>query len=338
MKKLVILAVVVGLVGAGEFKLYNVKSGKVTYEIKGSGEVMGSKQKTVGKKRVIFDKYGYRELNEESIVTVINVFGNTQKDSSHKITLRVGDKAKIADFKKKRIYEMNIPMISMIAAQSKDLVGMGESMLKKMGGKKVGVEEVAGYKCDVWKMKIVTQCIYKGVPLKIESNVMGIKQTTIATDAKFDIDIDESSFKLPKFKSQKLPIPGGENMNINPEDMGKMVEQLGKMSAQSGSKSSKEDMANALGNIMLPQMKQQILSQEKVIKFAKTCLERSNTLKDANDCEKMMSKRLNQPSEPFLKWDSKIKKETLLDIEKGLKSMDCIKKANTMKEIQKCQM
>jgi hypothetical protein len=41
-----------------QMKLYDVKSGKIDYEIKGSGEIMGQKLQTVGKKRVIFDNYG----------------------------------------------------------------------------------------------------------------------------------------------------------------------------------------------------------------------------------------------------------------------------------------
>jgi hypothetical protein len=41
-----------------QVKLYDVKSGKIDYEIKGSGEIMGQKMQTVGKKRVIFDNYG----------------------------------------------------------------------------------------------------------------------------------------------------------------------------------------------------------------------------------------------------------------------------------------
>lgn len=325
------------ILSANEFKMYNVKSGIVTYKIEGGGEIMGSKQTRVGKERLIFDKYGYRELKEESIISVINVFGNKQKDKSHKITLRVGDKAQVADFKKKRIMQMQIPNMSMIASQNKNLSDMSKELLKSMGGKVIGQEKIAGYKCDVWQTRVGKQCIYKGVPLKIETNIMGIKQVSIAVDAKFDIDIDESKFKLPNFKVENsMPLPQGAN--INPQDMQKMMKQLGELANNKNSKISTDDIANALGGAMLPQMKKDLLSQESAIKEARVCFKNSNSLKDANRCEKEFSKKINEPSQPFNKWDEQTKKQTLDDIDGILKSMDCVKKANTIREVRKCQM
>lgn len=52
-------------VGSSEFKLYDVKSGKIEYELKQS---VGT-DATFIKKRVIFDEYGARNLTEQNETT-----------------------------------------------------------------------------------------------------------------------------------------------------------------------------------------------------------------------------------------------------------------------------
>jgi hypothetical protein len=101
--------------------------------------------------------------------------------------------------------------------------------------------------------------------------------------------------------------------------------------------SSIKSLPEDLANIIVPRIKEEILSQEDVIKFAKKCFEKSDTLKDANRCEKIISKKIGESSEPFEVWSQQTKKETLREIEKGLKSIECIKKAKTMGDIDACQ-
>ena len=76
------------LYGGGKtYKKYLVESGKVTYSIQGSGNIMGTTQKVKGQKRLIFDKYGFRELTEEATVSKMNIFGNEKVDKTHQMTL-----------------------------------------------------------------------------------------------------------------------------------------------------------------------------------------------------------------------------------------------------------
>ena len=55
---IVFLSAGLAVVQANSIKLYDVKSGKITYKIKGSGNMMGAKMQVIGKKRVIFDSNG----------------------------------------------------------------------------------------------------------------------------------------------------------------------------------------------------------------------------------------------------------------------------------------
>ena len=76
-----------GLVQANDMKRYEVKSGKIEYTLKGSGEMMGGmvKIKSIGKKRLIFDNYGLKELSEENKVSKNTTMGTTKVDKTHSL-------------------------------------------------------------------------------------------------------------------------------------------------------------------------------------------------------------------------------------------------------------
>ena len=187
--------------GTDQYKKYGVESGKIDYKITGSGNIMGVTTKTVGKKRVLFDAYGARELNEENQVQKTVIGGNAKVDKSHKLTYMKGAMIYTVDLKAKRIMRMQNPGFAMMSAMGgKDVKQTGEAMMKKMGGKKIGTDKVLGYTCDVWEiMGSVKQCMYQGIPLKVESNVMGLKNVEVATKAEFDISLSNDDFELPDF-------------------------------------------------------------------------------------------------------------------------------------------
>ena len=338
------------LFGGGKtYKKYLVKSGKVTYTIHGSGNIMGTTQKLKGRKRLIFDKYGFKELNEEATVSKMNILGNEKVDKSHRMTLLYGTKATQVDFNHKKIMEMSVPgMGLMIAAANQNIAGMGEKMLKQMGGHKIGQETVAGYTCDVWKMRVATQCLYKGVPLKVTTNVLGIQRTEVATEAKFDITIPESSFRLPNFPRQKLPT-GAEG--VSPEQTQQMIRQLQKKRTafdaakhQQGiapgtpmSAAQQKNVMNAMSMAMLPEIKQKILHQERTVAFAKRCFSAANTLKAANQCVDKGNQMFPQDREDHLtSWSAADKQKMLKEINQFEAAIPCIKRAQSMQAIQQC--
>ena len=61
--------------------------------------------------------------------------------------------------------------------EGQDLTEMGEKMLKQMGGKKIGSEKFLGRPTEIWEIKQMgtKSWIWKGVPLKSELNMMGMK-------------------------------------------------------------------------------------------------------------------------------------------------------------------
>ena len=367
-KMSIVVVVISGLAQAQEMKKYEVKSAKIEYEIKGSGNMMGGmvKIKSVGKKRLVFDNYGLKELNEENKVTKNTTMGTTKVDKVHVLNYMNGAIVYGVDFKQKRINRMENPMSGLASLfGGKSATKTGEEMLKKMGGKKIGTDKVAGQTCDIWKLSGVTQCIYKGIPLKIESNIMGLKSVEVATKAEFDLTLKKDAFKLPDYsiygtqspkpldKSKLEAMDKKANAKIKGEskEAKKGLEAMGKgfeaaVKAGYDLKSGKEmtpaqeaamrkGMMSAMGgeDVMLKEMKNEILEDIKEIPKAKKCFQNADTLKEANACE-----RIFDAEEPEIhsKWNSKIKADLLKEIDGASVIESCVKNAKTMDEFGTC--
>jgi hypothetical protein len=200
--KLGVAVVLVGVVlfaDSNYYKRYGVKSGKIDYTITGSGNIMGIETKVVGIKRVLFDAYGAREISETNKIQRTTMDGKITTDKSHKITYMNGAIIYHVDMKKKRIVRMQNPAFMLSGMEGRTPRQFAEETMKKMGGKKIGMETVLGYDCEVWSLMGARQYLYKGIALKIESNAMGMESIEIATKAKFDIQLTDKNFKLPNF-------------------------------------------------------------------------------------------------------------------------------------------
>ena len=343
--------------GADQYKMYGVESGKIDYTISGSGNMMGVQTKVAGKKRILFKAYGAKSLTEENQVRKTVMGGNSNIQKSHTLTYLDGAILYSADMEEKRITRMQNPTIAMMGALGggKSPMKIGEAMLKKMGGKKIGTDKVLGYTCDVWEAMGTKQCIYKGIPLKIESNVMGLKNTEVATKAEFDISIPDKDFKLPDFplydmygkkvdKANLAKLDEKENREAKQSAealataMGAMADaarSAGVKAGETPSASQEQAMEHAMMSAMLPRMKQQVLAEEKKIREAKSCFSRADTLSEARACSRNMDEGEGDDGD-LKEWNDKTKKETLTQIDQALTGMACVKKAETMDQMQRC--
>ncbi len=98
-----------------------------------------------------------------------------------------------------------------------------------------------------------------------------------------------------------------------------------------------EAMKNSMMEAMLPRMKQEILSGEKIMRSGYECLSKADTLKEANKCNDEMNAKSGETDEPFDEWSPKTKKEILSEFDQYLNEIvPCIKKAQTMQTVQQC--
>lgn len=210
-------------------KRYEVKTGEVVYEIVGEGSVMGITTKLTGNSSILFKDYGAVEMMYEKTTQVVMGEKDTQED----LTKFDNGTVYSIDDEEKVIYKQTI-------GETEDLylANKGEQSLIALGGKKVGTSTILGFKCDLWEFSDATMCIYKSIPLKIETTVMGVNQIQTATKANFDISISEDKFKLPAYPIKTMGEMMDENMNqmedMSPEQKKMMEEMMKNMSGMMG--------------------------------------------------------------------------------------------------------
>ncbi len=345
------------MAGGSQMQRYEVKSGKIDYKVTGSTDMMGMKIKTVGKKRVMFANYGTQNMTEENEVTKQTIGANSKITKSHTMIYMKDSILYQVHFDKKRITRMTNPMAAMaMLSGGQGKKHSSEEMMKKIGAKKVGKDKVLGYSCDLWDLMGTKQCLYKGVPLKVESNIMGVKNTEIATKAEFDVSLSKDNFKLPDFpvytmEGEKLDKSKLDSMDKNSEaeagqagedmaalgaSMAAAMQSAGIKKGEKPTKAQEKAMENAMFASMLPRMKQKMLSEEKKLQFAKKCLTKADTLKEANICSRKMDEMSGEQEEDFDDWSPKTKKEMLGFVDQGLAGVECIKKAQTMDAVKRC--
>ena len=148
-------------------KRYNIKSGSISYHTSTSGSIMGIGTQSEGSKTLYFKEYGNVEVQETSSTS--NTMGRQEK--THTLT----------KFQNGMIYTVNFDKETIIKQDMSAI--MGDKNMQAMGAK-------------MW--------FYKGVPLKMESSMMGIKTSEIATKASFNKSIPNSKFNLPKYPVQTM--------------------------------------------------------------------------------------------------------------------------------------
>jgi hypothetical protein len=376
------VVVVVGLglsmVHANSMKKYEVKSGKIEYALSGGGNIMGIAQtKSVGKKRVIFDNYGVENIEEQVEVKKTTTAGKTETDKTH--TLRYTNNAVIysVNFKKKHIERMKNHGAEMAAmfGGGDNLKESGEAMMKKMGGKKIGTDKVLGYTCDVWELMGSKQCIYKGIPLSVETDVMGLKSTEVATKAEFDLALTKNDFKLPDYPVYDMNmdrIMNGKEPKIldksTLEEMDRKDNTQAKVDAKEGAEVMKgmaagmaalvkagvdlnadeltpeqekimqSAMMTAMGGEgkIVAKMKKEMLENIEQLDFAQKCFGDADTLSDANGCVDKGNKMFDDDEEHMTSWTKVEKDEMLNNIAEFEKNIPCIKAAKTMNAMRQC--
>lgn len=212
-----------------QVKRYEIESGFIEYDIIGSGNIMGITTKISGTRSLIFKDYGSIELDHEKFSQ--DMMG--QKDITENITKFDGNVVYSVNLEDKVIYKQQIPVDSDDPA----LTLKGKKSLVSLGGKKLGNEKILDYDCEIWEFSGVKTWMYKAVPLKIETTIMGIKHMQIAKSVKFDISLSENKFKIPDYPIKTR----GDMMNEAMQEMNKMSPEQQKMM---------QEMMNKMGGML----------------------------------------------------------------------------------------
>jgi len=204
-----------------DMKRYEIKSAQIQYEILGTGNVMGVPTKINGTSSLLFKDYGNLEITHEKFSQ--DIMG--QKETTEDIIKLEGNTVYSVDLEDKIIYKQKIPLDSDDPALSLK----GKKSLVSLGGKLIGMGKVLEYDCEIWELSGIKMCMYKSVPLKTETTIMGIKQTQIAKKIKFNLSISDDKFKLPNYPIKTRVDMMSENIKQMEEEMRNMTPEQRKM-------------------------------------------------------------------------------------------------------------
>lgn len=169
-----------------DFKRYQFKSGKVVYKMSGI---------QTGTETLYFDDYGRKEVHfNESVIDMMGV-----KQKSNTQTIMDGKFIYTIDKEKNTAQKMENPLYSMFSDED-DLQKVGEDIMKKMGGKKVGTETINGKECEIWEVQKMGGKIWvwKSISIKTVVNMMGMNISQEVVSIETDIDVSADLFKVPE--------------------------------------------------------------------------------------------------------------------------------------------
>lgn len=325
-------------------KKYDVPSGMILYSISGGGQLTQEVNLTInGKGKLYFKDWGAVELIEENIEEItsgalknIEVINKCEK---HKKEQELN-----VDFKTKKILERPIPKGNVVE-------NITEGLVKK------GKETIAGITCDVWEGNGVRKCIYKGIPLLNEMNVLGMQYQKKAVSVIFDINISEENCQIPNFpvqkialfktnlktKSKKVPKEFSKVLSDISREVYKQLNDNNITEADLTEKQKKVWMQKLAQNIFEKQKKllpQMLLSMQK----ARECLQRAEEWIAANDCLKdvtfLKSQFTKDKESNIERWKGDEKRKVLNTFDENislLKSrMHCIRSAQNINDLSSC--
>lgn len=159
-----------------------------------------------GSKVLYFKNTSNLTLIETNLMKQIN--GKSEKES--KLEKYENGFTYLVDDKQKVIIKRDFAGES-LGIEQVEMANMSKEFIIKFDGKKLGVESILGYQCELWEVReqdsTLQMCLYKNIPLKKISITQGLKSEEIAKNINFDANIPDFKFELPKY-----PIVTSEKM------------------------------------------------------------------------------------------------------------------------------
>lgn len=336
---------------SGTFKGFGIQSALINYDINGSGKLSADSQLEIsGRSTLVFTEWGARKLYKEKYIESTT---GAVKNTKTIRTLYREDRGIVhrADFEKQKIETSEDPIMKLAVTTGKNLYKKAmEEMLAK--GKKIGTSAVLGHRCDEWLYKGKKRCYYKGVPLKEESMVSGIKVLKTAVSIEFDKNISDDVFALPDFE---LDEQKGFLMKEGEAAIVKKAPKVDKTLDENASDEVKETIkiddaeieeSADLTKDMFLQQKEMLPKLLAEIQEARVCLENANDKSAANLClsklvdiEEQMSGEESKERDITV-WTGIAKETTMDELEEGIldmkRRMPCIRRSQNFDDLSKC--
>lgn len=322
---------------------FEIETGMIIYDIKGGAQLTPETNLTIkGKGKLRFKEWGDVKLEEESGV-VLTTGAIKHKQHVQRFEKHTKDTVITADFENEQLLERQ-------KTSYDQNIHDETACLKKMGQ-----EKVAGILCDVWEGTGVKKCIYKNIPLKIESQVMDVVYIKEAAKVFFDINTSDDKCKVPDYPVQEFALFKDDIKTKNAYKVKNFCEILRESNfdlSEQNTTSSETNVTDEERTKFINHIAEDIFERQKVIlpellqslKETRACLQTVENPFEANQCIEDFSRMKEQlgtkESDYILLWDEK-RKNTLLDkIEDEIielqSRMPCIQRAHNITDLSSC--
>jgi len=333
------------------FKSFDTQSAIISYDINGSGRLSEDSNLSIeGRSTLLFTEWGARKLYKEKYVeTMTGAVKNTR-------TIRAlyrEDRGVVyrADFEKNKIEKSENAVMKNAITKGKNLYQKSiEEMMAN--GKQLEASSVLGYRCDEWLYKGKKRCFYKGIPLREESIISGVKVVKTAVSARFDVNLSEDSFALPDFKQDKQK---GFLLESNKATLEKNKPKRDNVSDKNSSEEEEAfvkveetemDDGGSLAQNVFEEQKTLLPKLLREMQEARVCLENADDKTSANICfaklleieEKMSGEKSGE--EKITLWTTAVREKTMDELEEGIldmkRRMPCIHRSRNFDDLSAC--
>lgn len=325
-------------------KKYNLRSAVILYNISGGGQLTEDVNLTIkGKGKMCFKNWGEVELFEEEIEEITSGALNNIETITRCIK-REKKKRLDVDFKTEKILERSMPKGNVVKNITKGLT-------------KQGKEIIAGKSCDMWEGNGVRKCIYKGVPLLVENNILGMHYQRKAVRITENIKVSAQECKIPNFPVHQFALFKTHIKTKSkkvPKEFSKVLKNVSKevYKQLNDNNVSQADMSLEQKRIWLNRLGQNIFDKQKVLlpemllsmQKARECLARAKNWIDANVCleevKSLKSQFTKDKDSNIESWKADDQDDILNELDENiavLKSkMPCIRSAKNITDLSAC--
>ncbi len=331
------------------FKVFDVKRAIINYKIKGKGKIAQDNYLSIdGNSSLVFDDWGMRKLYKEKYVETTK---GSVANSRTIFTLYLDDRGDISkvDFKNKKINKREDLIV-------KAAIKNGENLYQKQiedmkaKGTNIDTSVVLGYPCAVWLYKSKKRCIYKGISLREESMVSGIKVVKEAISIDFDSNFSRDAFVLPNFKEDKqngfLMKEKRDTHSRNIKKIKEIVKDEISTTVEVDAEDVELDSGTEITEEVFHDQKSLLPKLFNEMKEARVCLEYAESRVSANTCmeklvdieEKISGKKSRDRD--IVIWTDIAKEDKLDEFEFAImdmkRRMPCIRRSQNFVDLSRC--
>ena len=314
---------------------YHLKSGMVIYHISGGGILAPDLNVTIsGEGKLRFRKWGQIALVEEE--TEERTSGAFEDVETFSKCIKHDNKQQLTvDYDQEMILERPIPRGESLENMTLGMTQHGETV-------------IAGKRCHLWAKEGVRICLYRGIPLLVEKEFLGISYQKKAFSVKEDINVSTEHCSIPDFPVRKIAlfktsIKQKRGAIAISTSLSKMLDEISKKNSVS-IKKRKQNYLNKLGVYIYERQKALLPERLDYMKRTRECLQLANKSLDANECieeiNAFKSSKMKEDAMVIGIWNALEKKKMLDDFDMRITTLEsqmkCIRAAKNITDLSKC--